>query len=230
MLELSALVFAGLTAGAIHALSGPDHLAAVAPLTVANREDATKIGLLWGLGHAAGIAVIGVAVFLLRGFLDLEALSAWSERAVGLLLVAVGIWGLRKAFRNWFHTHEHKHGSETHTHVHFHQQTHDGADSYAGRSTHKHSHASLGIGLLHGVAGTSHFFGVLPALALPSTLAAVCYLCGYGLGNLLAMGGFGWLMGAVSGHAKRWGAFLSQVALGACSLISLAIGGIWLTG
>lgn len=224
MLELLTLVLAGLAAGAIHALSGPDHLAAVAPLTITDRRNATKIGVLWGLGHAGGIAIIGAIVFLLRGFLDLEALSAWSERAVGLMLIAVGIWGLRKAFTKWFHTHEHEHGSETHTHIHFHQKQHD-----ERHGTHKHSHASLGMGLLHGVAGTSHLFGVLPALALPSATASVGYLCGYGLGNLLAMGGFAWLIGTASSRLSHWGVRPFQVALGTCSAISIAIGFIWLT-
>lgn len=224
MLELSTLVLAGLAAGAIHALSGPDHLAAVAPLTMTNRHDATRIGLLWGLGHAGGIAIIGAFVFMLRGFLDLEALSAWSERAVGLMLIAVGIWGLRKALTKWFHTHEHEHGSEAHSHIHFHQKQHD-----EQHSTHKHSHASLGMGLLHGVAGTSHLFGVLPALALPNAIASVGYLCGYGLGNLLAMGGFAWLIGTASGRMSHWGVRPFQVALGTCSAISIAIGFIWLT-
>jgi ABC-type nickel/cobalt efflux system permease component RcnA len=223
MLELLTLVFAGLAAGAIHALSGPDHLAAVAPLTITNRHHAIRIGLLWGLGHAAGIAVIGAIVFLLRGFLDLEALSAWSERAVGVMLIAVGVWGLRKASTKWFHTHKHEHGSETHVHIHFHHKGHD-----EERSAHKHSHASLGMGLLHGVAGTSHLFGVLPALALPSTTAAVTYLCGYGLGNLLAMGGFAWLMGTASGRMSQWGTRPFQVALGTCSAISIVIGIFWL--
>jgi ABC-type nickel/cobalt efflux system permease component RcnA len=214
---------AGLVAGAVHALSGPDHLAAVTPLTLSNRQRAALIGILWGLGHAAGVAVIGAVVFLLRGLLNLELLSAWSEKAVGLMLIAVGLWGLRRAFTQWVHTHEHEHGSETHAHIHFHRPHQKGQS--AG---HKHSHVSLGMGLLHGVAGTSHLFGILPALALPSQSAAIGYLCGYGLGNLIAMGGFAWLVGFASGRMSHWGTRPFRVTLGVCSAASIGIGIIWL--
>jgi ABC-type nickel/cobalt efflux system permease component RcnA len=223
MFELITILVAGLAAGAVHALSGPDHLAAVTPLTLSNRHRAVLIGLLWGLGHAGGVAVIGAVVFLLRGVLNLDALSVWSERAVGLMLIAVGLWGLRKAFTKWVHAHDHEHGSETHAHIHFHRPHQPGQSS-----GHAHSHASLGMGLLHGVAGTSHLFGVLPALALPSTAAAVSYLFGYGLGNLLAMGGFAWLVGFASGRVSDWGVRPYRLALGACSAASIGIGLVWL--
>jgi hypothetical protein len=39
-----------------------------------------------------------------------------------------------------------------------------------------HAHASFCLGVLHGVAGSSHFFGVLPALALPTRAAALTYI------------------------------------------------------
>ena len=55
----------GLLAGAAHVLSGPDHLAGVAPLA-ADRPAATgaawpaRIGATWGLGHGLGVAILGV--------------------------------------------------------------------------------------------------------------------------------------------------------------------------
>jgi hypothetical protein len=223
MTEFIAIALAGMVAGAVHALSGPDHLAAVTPLTIANRQRAVLIGILWGLGHAAGVMVIGAIVFLIRGFWDLEALSAWSERAVGLMLIAVGIWGLRKAFTMLAHTHDHEHGSEAHSHIHLHRPHQSGQTS-----GHNHSHVSFGVGLLHGVAGTSHLFGVLPALALPTQAAAISYLGGYGLGNLLAMGGFAWAIGFASGRVGDWGTRPFRVALGACSAASIGIGLFWL--
>lgn len=223
MMNFVTVATAGLAAGAVHALSGPDHLAAVTPLTLSNRQRASRVGILWGLGHAAGVGVIGASVFLLRGLLDLDALSKWSEWAVGLMLIAVGIWGLRRASSRWLHTHHHHHGPEAHSHIHYHQKGHD-----VPSLPHRHSHASLGMGLLHGVAGTSHLFGVLPALALPSHTAAAGYLGGYGLGNLLAMGGFAWLIGLASERVSHWGTHYYRVALGMCSALSIAIGFLWL--
>ena len=44
-------------------------------------------------------------------------------------------------------------------HIHLH---------FLGRKKHKrHTHAATGLGVLHGLAGTSHFLAVIPALALP---------------------------------------------------------------
>ena len=66
---------AGLSAGAIHVLAGPDHLAAVAPLAADREQRPWAAGLLWGLGHAAGVVVVGVAALLLREVLPVERLS-----------------------------------------------------------------------------------------------------------------------------------------------------------
>ena len=43
-----------------------------------------------------------------------------------------------------------------------------------------------GLGLLHGIAGGSHFLAVLPALALPLT-SACFYLISYLIGSLISM-------------------------------------------
>jgi len=56
MRAMLAATLAGLAAGLIHVLSGPDHLAAVAPLA-GGRGRAWRAGFLWGLGHS-DIAII----------------------------------------------------------------------------------------------------------------------------------------------------------------------------
>jgi hypothetical protein len=52
-------VSAGLVAGFIHVLAGPDHLAAVAPLTFNNWRRALAIGFRWGIGHSSGVLFLG---------------------------------------------------------------------------------------------------------------------------------------------------------------------------
>ena len=89
---------AGLSAGLIHALSGPDHLSAVAPLVINERSRRWRMGLFWGIGHSLGVWVVGLIALALRGFLPIESLSSWSERLVGAVLIGVGLWGLRRAF------------------------------------------------------------------------------------------------------------------------------------
>ena len=76
--------------------------------------------------------------------------------------------------------HQHIHGEET-THKHFHFHSH-------GNKLHRsHSHAATGLGVLHGFAGASHLFAVIPALALPF-FGALAYLFAYLLGSIFAMG------------------------------------------
>ena len=83
-------VITGALAGLFHVLSGPDHLAAVAPLAVADREKGWLAGWTWGVGHAAGVVVVAALAVALRDVLPpIDVISAWSERIVGAALIAV---------------------------------------------------------------------------------------------------------------------------------------------
>lgn len=76
------LALAGLVAGAVHVLSGPDHLAAIAPYAVADKARSWRTGVRWGLGHSAGVLGVGLLVLLTRQVLPVEALRArWSIRS-----------------------------------------------------------------------------------------------------------------------------------------------------
>ena len=91
------LALAGLIAGFLHVLSGPDHLAAMAPYAVQGQRRAWRTGVRWGLGHTAGVLGVGLLALMFRDALHVEALSAWGERCVGFVLIGVGIWGMRAA-------------------------------------------------------------------------------------------------------------------------------------
>ena len=54
------VAFTGLINGITHVLSGPDHLAAIAPLAVRARKKSWIPGMRWGIGHSTGVAVIGL--------------------------------------------------------------------------------------------------------------------------------------------------------------------------
>ena len=106
-------LFAGLAAGCIHVLSGPDHLAAIAPLSLGRKVRTWMIGARWGLGHASGVLFVGLLSLMIREIIPLESVSSWAERLVGVALIGIGLWGLRKAFSTRLHLHEHSHGGET---------------------------------------------------------------------------------------------------------------------
>ncbi len=90
---------AGLTAGATHALSGADHLAAVLPLASEAPDRGPRIGLSWGLGHGLGTVALSAVALVLRAELDLDALGAGAEALIGLVLVGTGLWAVARAQR-----------------------------------------------------------------------------------------------------------------------------------
>src|SRR5438067_10364421 len=102
-----AVVVAGFAAGLIHVLSGPDHLAAIAPLATKQSRGSWAAGLRWGFGHSSGVCVIGILSLLLRGMIPVDLISDSSDRIVGLLLIGISAWALRKALQ--IHSHEHGH-------------------------------------------------------------------------------------------------------------------------
>lgn len=219
-----------MVAGGLHVLSGPDHLAAVAPLAVQGESQAWRPGFRWGLGHSGGVLTIGLLSLLLRGVLPTEWLSSWAERTVGVVLLGIGIWGLRRALRSHLHTHLHSHGGPPHVHIHVHDPltAHAPAEVPRRPTAHTHSHAAFWVGTLHGVAGTSHFLGVLPALAFPTWEETVAYLLAYGVGTVLAMSAFSSAMGWLG----RFGAARSLLAyrglLFVCSGSAICVGMAWL--
>ncbi len=85
------------------------------------------------------------------------------------------------------------------------------------------------MGTVHGVAGSSHLFGILPALALPTQSAAVSYLAGFGVGAIAGMTRFAAMVGVVSRprRAARDGCAIATM-LYACSLSAFLVGGFWL--
>ena len=52
---LGTLLVSGLFAGFVHVVSGPDHLAAIAPYALDAKARAWRAGVRWGFGHSAGV-------------------------------------------------------------------------------------------------------------------------------------------------------------------------------
>jgi hypothetical protein len=219
-------LISGLVAGLGHVFSGPDHLAAVAPLAVEGRVKAWQAGLRWGLGHTSGVLVVGFLSVLLRDVLNVSLLSSWSERLVGVVLIGIGIWGFRTALKKRVHVHEHAHGSREHVHVHVHDPR--SAHRPAEPKAHVHTHTAFAVGTLHGLAGSSHFLGVLPALTFPTRLEAYSYLAAFGLGTIAAMIAFAFSIGMISSGRAGSGLRAYQALMYGCSLAAVGIGVYWL--
>lgn len=217
--------------GLLHVLSGPDHLAAIAPLAARSPARAWGSGIRWGMGHASGVLFVGVLALCLRELLPaevtaswghriIELISSWSERLVGVMLIGIGFWGFRAAFR--IHVHEHSHDNEHHEHIHMHAPGKQHTPNH-----HVHTHAAFGIGTLHGLAGSSHFLAIIPTLALPNKTQAIIYLAAFGVGTVLAMGIFAFSMGKFAHRLTDKVAAYRKLMWG-CSTAALAVGGFWL--
>ena len=191
-LEILAVASAGLLAGVHHAWTGPDHMAGVAPLVAARSERHWRIGFTWGLGHAGGaLLAAGVALALRSRIPGLEEHLS----AVSERAVGVVLCVIGALGLR--------------------------AALRREQVRHAHAHSAFGLGLVHGAAGLSHLFAVLPSLALPGIVLPASYLGGYAAGCLGALTVFAAVLGRLPrAKARLW--------LGVSSAASLAIGLVWI--
>jgi len=170
----------GFAAGAVHVVSGADHMVAMAPSAIQNPRLALMDGLGWGVGHSAGVLILSLVGILAKDLINIELMSSYAEFLVGISLLIVGTLAIKTSLRVNIHIHEHMHGEvKPHKHFHFH--------SLGNKLHSSHKHAAAGLGVLHGFAGASHLAAIIPALALP-LVGAVMYLFAYLIGSLFAMG------------------------------------------
>ncbi|MEI7661467.1 MAG: sulfite exporter TauE/SafE family protein [Bacteroidota bacterium] len=227
-------ILTGFIASVAHVVTGPDHLAAVTPLAIDSRRKSWAIGLSWGIGHTIGMVLIGLLFILFREFLPLEAISRHSDTLIGLLLIGIGIWAIVRTYRH------HVHGNKPHTHfhtnpflyAHIHKHTH------SDTSDHEHQHSrtvrqngltALFIGTIHGFAGFSHLFALLPSLALPTVWDSFIYLVSFAAGTIMTMVFFAFFLGIIAFHSvmKNKQVFLKWFTL-AGGLLAIAVGILWL--
>lgn len=95
--------FPGFLSGGLHAITGPDHLAAILPASVGSSfVGGIKIGAAWGLGHGITASMFGALAFFLKGTVVnnmgfLDRLSHLAESVVGVSLVAIGLIGVKES-------------------------------------------------------------------------------------------------------------------------------------
>jgi hypothetical protein len=137
----------------------PDHLVAVPSLVVADEGDvraAVRLGAWWGVGHAGVLLLIGLPMIVLK-----EELPAWFERgaetAVGVVIVLLAV----RVLVRW------RRPMAPHPPVRTAQQ-------------------AIGIGMLHGVAGTGAVVLLLVA-ALPDRTEAAAALAVFAPMSILSM-------------------------------------------
>lgn len=166
--EFLSSAWTGFFAGCLHTLSGPDHLAALAPLSIGRtRIESAVVGALWGCGHDAGQMIFGLLFLLLKDRLHIEVIRTWGTRVVGMTLLIIGAMGIREASEAVTPCVAHENG-ECDVGMIDTLETTSGARKKIGFAT-------FATGIVHGLQPDALMM-ILPALALPSRLAGAAFL------------------------------------------------------
>jgi len=95
------LIAMGLAMGVVHVLAGPDHISALATLSVnVGKCQAFAIGVRWGLGHSLGLIIVACILIIFFQETTMEESRLFShamELLVGLFMLALGVHGVYKA-------------------------------------------------------------------------------------------------------------------------------------
>ena len=113
---LTATVTGGAFAGSLHAIAGPDHLAALIPRCCGLPwYRAASVGAVWGLGHGVSATILGMAGFLFKKGVKLSGViggnggdnfdllhhaGSFMELAIGASLIIIGLLGIKEA-KEW---------------------------------------------------------------------------------------------------------------------------------
>jgi hypothetical protein len=211
----------------------PDVPQALTPLTIGrSRSAATTLGALWGFGHSTGQLILGLVFVLLKDrFHDfVPALSRWSGTVVGLTLVAIGLMGLYETYVEQ-HEEGEGHGAAEPTLA----MAGAGADGTAAAgagavmSRAKAGLATYATGIVYGLQPDA-LFVVVPALALPTKLAAIMYCLMFVIGTVTAMGGYTALIGTTSAALTKERPWLQSHLSTVASGIAIVVGVLILLG
>lgn len=220
---IAGAISGGLFAGGLHAIAGPDHLAALLPRCCGQKwYRASRVGFLWAMGHGFSATLLGVCAFALKNRLNkvgkisalLHGASSAMEIAVGLSLVLIGVLGITES-REW--------KAEIDTPV----QSLSAAAAEPGLKT-TPKRAIIFNGLLHGFSWDGAP-SLVPAIAVATWRGNITFLLSYALGTIGAMTlsttiiGEGTLKAAEIFHRPD----IPQKLSYASSVIAILVGAFW---
>lgn len=164
MSSLASILLLGFALGVRHATDA-DHVVAVS--AIASRERSVRtallVGVWWGLGHATTVLVAGGAIVLL-GIAVPPRLGLTMEFSVAVMLVALGAWNLRGALLGMRKS----------------------SSLEASRPARAPALRSLGVGVLHGLAGSAAV-ALLVLATIRDFGAVLAYLALFGTGTIVGM-------------------------------------------
>ena len=226
--SITTILFLAFGLGVMHAMDA-DHIMVISNFIGQrpNLKQSLGYSARWAVGHGTALLVAGFFVFILGRAIP-TGLSEMAEHAVGVVLIALGIWVFWDLHRKKTHLHFHQHDDLPY-HAHWHSHAHD-SKTHHRTDTHKHRHSAVMIGLLHGTAGSAPLLALIPLTQIASPWLGLAYLLIFALGVLISMMVFGGVLGSAMRWLQRFGnafinGFRKLIAGG-----SIAFGGFWLVG
>jgi nickel/cobalt transporter (NicO) family protein len=154
---MTVAILSGASSGALHAVTGPDHLLSLGPAALRAPTAAGRIGLLWGAGHALGTLLLSLPLLLLAQLTHVPWLATAGDRLAGAALLAMAAWSWRSLRRD------------------------------AGQALGGETRSPFWVGLVHGVTGAGALLLVLPTALSGDVARALLYLAAFAVGSTLAM-------------------------------------------
>lgn len=178
-MESILFLWGGLLLGCLHALDA-DHICTVSTLMLKKQsfKKTFSLAFRWSLGHSLTLLILAVVVFGMKASMVTASLDSvgW---LVGASMILLGGWVLWQIWQ----TPAHAHAGGEHSHSH----------------SHSHSGGVLfGMGALHGTAGSSSFFVLIPISITQSFSLAMGYVFFFSVGMILTMGLYSFMVNKIS--------------------------------
>lgn len=218
VLESILLLSTGLVLGMRHAFDR-DHVAAVTHF-ISLEPDPLKsawFGFRWALGHALTVLALGSLILILHLKFD-PAFERYAELAVGITLIALGIWRLLLLWSERRHAHPHAHRRQRHTHTHSHEPGRD----------HVHRFAPTLVGMVHGAAGAAEVLVFIPITLISTTWLAYLYIGLFSIGCAATMSAYGYVVGRFYRRANQTGQRIYRALVILTSMSGLVLGTVWI--
>ena len=195
---MTTAILMGASSGALHAVTGPDHVLSLGPMVLGSPRAPWRIGARWGAGHAIGTLLLALPVLWVAERIQLPLLATVGERVAGLALLLSAVWSFRQ--------------------VRLQARQPQGAAPDHGKN-------ALLIGVLHGLTGAASLMLVVPVLLAGSRSTSIAFLLAFSLGSTLAMA---WLTSALARLGARLDAGLLLGSRKVLCAASGALGAFWL--
>lgn len=228
-----ALLSLGFGLGLLHALDA-DHIMAVSSLAFSktgadsdlaqrSRGQTLRFCIQWAIGHGGILLLLGCLV-LFAGVAIPEQVSALAEKAVGVILVSLGVWIFWQFYQNKLHLKVHSHEGLTHVHL---DNSFDSGIDVASKKA-KHDHRPVLVGITHGLAGSAPVLAIVPLAQSGQGWFGLMYVAMFSLGVVSTMLVFGLFFNKFQNSLENYSRRLFDISRLSLASLSIGFGGYWL--